>query len=79
MSIINLKQVNEYYADTEAEAADLIDKVRGESDVIAHQITKKTKKVKGTKDTPGYDFEYWVVKITTQTHALKDLLETLAV
>lgn len=78
MSVMDLKQVKEYFADTEAEAIDLVDKVRGEFDVIGHQITRKTKRIKGSKDEPGYDFEYWVVKITTQTYALKDLLESLA-
>ena len=77
MSIMYLKQVKEYYADTETEAVNLVNKIKEDFDVVAHQVTRKTKRVKGTKDEPGYDFEYWVVKITTQTYALKDLLESL--
>jgi hypothetical protein len=77
MSVMDLKQVKEYYSDTEAEAMDLLDRVKSEQDVIAHQITRKTKRIKGTKDQPGYDFEYWVVKITTLTYDIKDLLDSL--
>lgn len=78
MSVMDLKQVKEYFAETEAEAIDLVEKIRVDFDVVGHQITRKTKRVKGTKDDPGYDFEYWVVKITTQTYVLKDLLDNLA-
>lgn len=77
MSIMDLKQTKEYFADTEKEAIELVEKIRADFEVVGQTITKKVKKVKGTKDTPGYDFEYYVVKITTQTYALKDLLESL--
>lgn len=75
--VVDLKQVREFFADTEEEAIALVDKYRSEADVTAHQITRKVKKVKGTKEEPGYDFEYYMVKITTQTRALKELLEDL--
>lgn len=77
MSIMDLKQTKEYFADTEAEAVDLIEKIKVDYDVTSHSVTRKIKKVKGTKEEPGYDFEYYVVKIVTQTYALKDLLESL--
>ena len=77
MSIMDLKQTKEYFADTEAEAVDLVARIKEDYSVISHSITKKVKKVKGTNGEPGYDFEYFVVKIVTQTYALKDLLDSL--
>ena len=49
MSIMDLKQVKEYYADTETEAVNLVNKIKEDFDVVAHQVTRKTKRVKGTK------------------------------
>ena len=77
MSVMDLKQTKEYFADSEAEAIELVEKIKAEQDVISHSVSRKVKKVKGTKEDPGYIFEYYVVKIVTQTYALKDLLESL--
>ena len=54
MSIMDLKQVKEYYADTETEAVNLVNKIKEDFDVVAHQVTRKTKRVKGTKDEPTF-------------------------
>lgn len=69
MSRYLLKEVKTFRADTELEAASLIDKFKREYDVINHQSTRKEKK----------DETYYVVKITIRVNDEKYPNETYSI